>query len=259
MDRDEVLAAFDRELRRGARPVGPGDRVERAGQVIRYLGDGWDCVIWSGFDSAVADVEIAAQVSYFTSLGRGFEWKLYAYDQPPDLPSRLLKAGFVPGEEETLMVAEIADLDAEVPPPDGVRLHQVATDADVDLMMAVHDQAFGVSSDLAPALRAQLAQGSLVAFVAMAGDEPVSAARMELYPGTGFAGLWSGGTVPGWRGRGLYRALVARRARHSPDDERHVLQRHDPLAHDPRPARLSGEGRDTRDPRPVRCRRDQGR
>jgi GNAT superfamily N-acetyltransferase len=45
----------------------------------------------------------------------------------------------------------------------------------------------------------------------MAGDRPVSAARMVVYPGTGFAGLWGGGTAPQWRGRGIYRALVARR------------------------------------------------
>ena len=48
--------------------------------------------------------------------------------------------------------------------------------------------------------------------VAMAGDEPVSAARMECPPGTNFASLWGGGTVPGWRRRGIYRALVAYRA-----------------------------------------------
>lgn len=53
----------------------------------------------------------------------------------------------------------------------------------------------------------------MVAVVALAGDVPVSAARMELVPGTRFAGLWGGGTVESWRGRGIYRALVAHRAR----------------------------------------------
>jgi GNAT superfamily N-acetyltransferase len=48
--------------------------------------------------------------------------------------------------------------------------------------------------------------------VAMAGDEPVCSARIEFLPGTEFAGLWGGGTVPAWRGRGIYRALVAYRA-----------------------------------------------
>lgn len=30
---------------------------------------------------------------------------------------------------------------------------------------------------------------------------------------TEFAGLWGGSTLPAWRGRGIYRALVAQRAR----------------------------------------------
>ena len=48
--------------------------------------------------------------------------------------------------------------------------------------------------------------------VAMAGDEPVSSARIEFVPGTDFAGLWGGSTVPQWRGKGIFRALVAYRA-----------------------------------------------
>jgi predicted GNAT family acetyltransferase len=31
--------------------------------------------------------------------------------------------------------------------------------------------------------------------------------------GTLFAGIWGGATVPAWRGRGIYRALTAARAR----------------------------------------------
>ncbi len=36
--------------------------------------------------------------------------------------------------------------------------------------------------------------------------------RLELTPDSEFAGLWGGCTDPGWRRRGLFRALVARRA-----------------------------------------------
>src|SRR5262249_6179014 len=48
--------------------------------------------------------------------------------------------------------------------------------------------------------------------VAEAGDAVVSAAWLVYNQGTEFAGLWGGSTLPGWRGRGIYRALVARRA-----------------------------------------------
>jgi ribosomal protein S18 acetylase RimI-like enzyme len=32
-------------------------------------------------------------------------------------------------------------------------------------------------------------------------------------PGTSFAGIWGGSTLPQWRRRGIYRALTAERAR----------------------------------------------
>ncbi len=51
----------------------------------------------------------------------------------------------------------------------------------------------------------------------MAGDRPVSSGRLELHHGTPFASIWGGGTLPGWRGRGIFRALVAHRARVAAD------------------------------------------
>jgi GNAT superfamily N-acetyltransferase len=82
--------------------------------------------------------------------------------------------------------------------------------------MAVHDLAFTEhpSPDLGRRLLAQFreAPGLMRMVVAMAGDEPVSAARVEFVQGTDFAGLWGGGTVPAWRSKGIFRALVAYRA-----------------------------------------------
>ncbi len=50
-------------------------------------------------------------------------------------------------------------------------------------------------------------------WVAAADGEIVSSGRLEPVPGTEFAGIWGGATRPEWRGRGLYRALTAARAR----------------------------------------------
>ncbi|MEU7642669.1 GNAT family N-acetyltransferase [Streptomyces sp. NPDC039016] len=217
MDQDTVLAVFDREMRQGIRADGPGARVERVGGVVRHVGadaDGWNGVVWSELDEATADAAIAEQVEYFTWLGRGFEWKLYGYDRPADLPGRLRAAGFVPEPEETLMVAEIKDLPTSVELPEGVRLLPVTDAAGVELAVAAQERAFGEARQYhRHLLLGQLAAGLPPAVVAMAGDVPVSAARMELHPGTSFASLWGGGTVPEWRGRGVYRALVAFRTR----------------------------------------------
>lgn len=213
-----LLALYDDQLRRAARPDGPGCRIERAGSVVRQTGPAhaWNGVLWSGLDDGTADAAIAAQLAHYRAEGVPFEWKLYGHDGPADLGARLLAAGFEAEEPETLLVAEAAGQGGAVELPDGVELREVTDPEGVRQVVEVHERAFGTdSSDLGRRLLDRLAAdpGTVTAVLALADGVPVSAARLELYPGTDFAGLWGGGTVEEWRGRGLYRALVAHRAR----------------------------------------------
>ncbi|MCD7444614.1 GNAT family N-acetyltransferase [Streptomyces lincolnensis] len=229
MDHAAVLALFDRDMREGAQPDGPDARVERTGGVVRQVSSahGWNGVVWSDLDAAGADAAIAEQIAHFTALGREFEWKVYGHDLPVDLGKRLRAAGFTPQPEETLMIGEVADLTLDADPPEGIRVLPVTDRAGVDLVADVHEKAFGTDgSRLRHQLLARLTDDpdSVVAVVALAGDTPVSAARMEMVPGTRFAGLWGGGTLEEWRGRGIYRALVAHRARAAVDRGYRYLQ-----------------------------------
>lgn len=217
MDAAAALAAFDERVRRGARPDRPGARIEHVGGVVRQTGspEDWNGVLWSDLGPDTADTAIAEQVRHFRALGLEWEWKLYGHDRPVDLASRLREAGLRAEAEESLMVADVREVPAPGP-PEGVRLCPVTDARTAARFAAVHEQVFG--PDAGRGLRGlldRLAEGSGTesAVVAMAGDEAVSAARMELYPGTGFAGLWGGGTLPRWRGKGIYRALVGHRAR----------------------------------------------
>lgn len=219
MDHDEVLALFDRRMRQEAAPDSPGAVVERVGDVVRQTGGGagaWAGVLWSDLTEETADAAIAQQVAHAAETGREFEWKLYRHDGPADLGDRLLAAGFVPEPTEALMVAAVDGLMTDAALPEGVRLQRVTDAAGVELVVQVHATVFGGGADrLRGRLLARLADDpdTLSMVVALADGEPVCAARMELCPGTGFAGLWGGGTLPAWRGKGIYRALVAHRAR----------------------------------------------
>lgn len=107
-------------------------------------------------------------------------------------------------------------------------------------MSAMADVAFGdpVSSACADAVlhRLTLDDGTEL-WVAEAEGGIVSAGRLELVAGTRFAGIWGGATLLAWRGRCVYRALTAARARSalrrgavlvhsdSTEDSRPILER----------------------------------
>jgi GNAT superfamily N-acetyltransferase len=217
VDIDAVRAAFDAQIRRKTEADEPGAVIEADADVLRWVAPGTQtsCIIWSHLSTDSADAAIEAQRAYFAARGTSVEWKYYDYDQPADLPERLVAAGFEPEDEELMLVAETAVISHDVVLPDGVRLERITDQAGLAAMNTVHDLAFDEPSpELADRLAEQLREApeSLELVVAMAGDEPIAAARIEFVADTDFAGLWGGGTVPAWRSKGIFRALVAYRA-----------------------------------------------
>ncbi|MEO3937218.1 hypothetical protein V3N99_10715 [Dermatophilaceae bacterium Soc4.6] len=218
MDLLAARAAYDEHLRRNP-AAAPGEVVEKDAGVVRMLWEGgWAGVLWSdlgGLTSDEVDEAVAAEVARFAPRSTPWEWKWHAYDEPADLPDRLVAAGLTRGEDEALMVAELAELDLDVRLPAGVRLEPVTDDVGVGRLVVVHDAVFGGDHS---GIGRHVASGiagdppTCAAVVAMAGDEPVSSGRVELHHGTPFASIWGGGTVAAWRGQGVFRALVAQRA-----------------------------------------------
>ena len=86
---------------------------------------------------------------------------------------------------------------------------------DLDAIAALESAIWGDDRGwLADSLEAELAAdpAALSIVVAECADGMVSAGWVRFVAGSRFATLWGGGTLPGWRGRGIYRALVAHRA-----------------------------------------------
>jgi GNAT superfamily N-acetyltransferase len=106
------------------------------------------------------------------------------------------------------------DLAADAPAlPQGVTIGQVTEETDIRRIAALESEVWGEDwSWLADDLLGRMRRGQTTVFAAEAGGRILSAAWLMLKPGTEFGGLWGGSTLSPWRGRGLYRALVARRA-----------------------------------------------
>lgn len=189
----------------------------------------WYCIVYSRLSVADADAVISREVAGFQQLlsasnpmvagtiaATEFEWKVYAHDSPADLKERLARHRFDIGEEEALLVLDLARTRPASPRHDvDVRLVESAKElSDARTVWeSVFEKDFShpcsqIEADLA--LPADTKQH--VAFVAYDADRPVSAARATFHAQSPFVGLWTGGTLSGHRGRGFYQALVAARA-----------------------------------------------
>jgi GNAT superfamily N-acetyltransferase len=220
-DVQELLAAYDALRDRVPDPLPAGVTVERDGPLVRFLGfAGRGFVLYrslGGLEGAELDDLIERQVRVFAERGERFEWKLHGHDRPADLPQRLLAAGFVPEDTETIVISPVAAIAANVRLPEGVSLREVTCRADFERIAALEQAVWGPADQetwLVEMLESERAADprAITIVVAEAGATVVCAAWIRFEQGTEFATLWGGATLPEWRRRGIYRATVAHRA-----------------------------------------------
>jgi hypothetical protein len=213
MDLNEIRDRLDVERRGLARA---GETLEQLPEVTRLAHcEGWHLVAWSRLEAESADAVIAREVAHHQALGVGFEWKLYAHDGPIDLLERLERHGFQIGPREAVLVYDLRQpLPGLAGEPERAVV-RVRTPAEAELFEAVEREAFGERRGSGAQLREALASGSTdtLGYIAYLDEEPACVGRLYTHPESRFGGLYGGGTRPGCRRRGCYRALVAARAR----------------------------------------------
>jgi GNAT superfamily N-acetyltransferase len=216
---DPLLTLYDAQLRAHvSEPLPAGVIVERDGPLVRTLGFGHSGWVEYRDLGAVSEAEldelIARQIERFGTRNESFEWKFHSHDRPAFLEERLRAAGFVAEELETVVIAETAAL-VRGDAPEGVEIRRVSERADFERIADLENAVWGERDRwYADAFEQELAGDpeALAIFVAEADGLVVSAGWIRFPSATEFGTLWGGSTLPDWRGRGIYRALVARRA-----------------------------------------------
>jgi hypothetical protein len=132
-----------------------------------------------------------------------------------DVQPALTRARAADGSHHTIIFSSLPAADAEA-----IIDRELSTIAGAACLRVeerdVAHRIFGKDySFTADELAAALATGSTQhrAYIACAGDEPVSIGRLYTHPDSAFGALYGGGTLSSHRGRGFYRALVAARGR----------------------------------------------
>lgn len=215
MDAVQILALYDAQQRRDI--VYPGYRREPTPDVVRHVPlvsyeDGF--VLYCRLDAARADDVIREQIDYFERLNIDFEWKYFAHDAPADLLARLETAGFELEVAETVMALETASAPDRLTRPPAVEVRRVTRLEQLPDLVTVQEQVWQQDFDwLTRRMTDDLQHNpdQVRAFVAYLNGQPVSSAWMYFHPGSQFASLWGGSTLPAYRGQGLYTTLLAAR------------------------------------------------
>lgn len=223
---DDLLRIFHEETRLPVQP-GTAERPYEVDGLVRreYAADpgsgGWNMIESPqglGPDPAAYDSVIARQREFFAARGQRVEWKTYDYDEPADLPQRLVRAGFVAEDPEALILGDAKPLAAqEISLPDGVTVRAADERADFERMRVMTETVWGepaewVTTSLADRWEREPESVDVV-LVEESRDGPVLCAARSEYDDSPFVGLWGGSTRQEWRGRGLYRATLLHRAR----------------------------------------------
>jgi len=209
MDVAAILARYDAEIRADPPAEAGVERVWADG-VLRTIG-AYNFIGWWAFGPERA-AEIAAREAAFFA-GREVEWKVFSHDGPPGLEAALAAAGWTGLEVETFVVFDMDQGMPLVDPVAGVTVREVSDRAGFADFLAVNAAANNrPARQSVEELETTVDDPRLSYFVAYAEGRPVASGGLELPSSRAFAGLYSGGAVPDYRGRGAYRALVAARA-----------------------------------------------
>jgi GNAT superfamily N-acetyltransferase len=211
MDAADTLALYDAQTRADPPPERGVERVWADG-VLRTLG-AYDFIGWWDFAPERLGEIAEREAAFFRARGQGAEWKVFSHDRPAGLEAALAAAGWTGEEAETFVVS---DMEQGMPPADrvaGLEIREVSDPTGFADFLAVNAAANGrPARQSVDELEKTVDDPGLAYFVAYADGYPASSGGLHLLPGRAFAGLYSGGTVPDYRGRGVYRALVAARA-----------------------------------------------
>ncbi|EPJ54423.1 MAG: hypothetical protein OFPI_06700 [Osedax symbiont Rs2] len=212
MDNKAVMQAYNFHERVNLQISGY-QKIARS-ELVKFVSQDQQGSFIGYFDSNDQDIDaiIASEIDYFKKMQRSFEWKTYDLDLPQDMGKRLEAHGFIADQPESFMLLDLRS--------------RLATCTNTDVCVEVVDRA-GITDaisvqeavwggDLSDKLNHLVLTGqqnpeNLTVYVIYQDDIPVSSAWIMYNDNSPFAGIWGGSTLPQYRGRGYYSALLNKR------------------------------------------------
>jgi hypothetical protein len=211
MDIQDVLEIFDREQRKEV--IYPGMRREETDSVIRMIPENMSegIIVYSHMPGQKIEDIVLREIQYFSKLGMDFEWKAYRHDEPAGLNALLANMGFEVETPDSVMVYDLTEDMNWIQEDDTPGIRRITSIDEIDRALSVQKQVWDEDlPNLISYLRLQMNQypDLISIFAAYENQMPVSSAWITYYPGSQFAGLWGGSTLPDYRKQGYYSSLL---------------------------------------------------
>lgn len=214
MPRDEILAEIVERPREAYVPLPDLQVIERPGwrQLVTpsFKHGGFNEVSFARLADAEADAVIDATIAHYAALGCKFVWRVGPDSAPADLPDRLARRGLV--HVVSCGMARTTELPGAGDPRITVDEVDAAT-------VGVYTRTMAEGWDMDPGPLATAnelvvrSRGRHHLFLARYDGEPAATAGAVVFERSIY--LLGGVTLPRYRGRGLYGALVAARLTHA--------------------------------------------
>lgn len=212
METQKILTLFDKEQR--IEIEYPDMEKHVLPHVVRFVrpAPGMSFVLYSNVNEETVDAVIEEQIAYFSANGQPFEWKVYAHDQPADLKERLVTYGFEAEDVDAIMVLDVEEAPPSLLEPVTADVRPITRDQ-LGHVIAVEEEVWGGNFEW---IRQRMGShlevpDYLSVYVAYVDDSPACTGWIYFHKNSQFASLWGGSTVPAYRKRGLYTAVLAAR------------------------------------------------
>ncbi|MCI0184377.1 GNAT family N-acetyltransferase [Sulfoacidibacillus ferrooxidans] len=190
---------------------------EETEYVVRYVSQTGDkgYIMWSSVNSSNALQVIRKELAYFSHRHQKFEWKVYDYDQPHDLIDLLKEEGFSVDDPEAVMVVELDATHPLIQDETHITVCEIIDQKGIQEIIDLEESVWNMSFT---ELREKLIHDkkrdteSLSLYGVYESNQLISGAWMYIEPNTQFVSLWGGSTLPSFRKKGYYTALLRTRA-----------------------------------------------
>ncbi|NOZ48827.1 MAG: GNAT family N-acetyltransferase [Chloroflexi bacterium] len=186
---------------------------EETPHLVRHISaNGEGMIIYSDLNASNVEDVIHEQIARFESSGQAFDWVVFQHDKPVNLKDRLLAHGFEAEEPEAIMVLDVEHVSTALQKMVNHDVQRIKDPQKIGDVITVREQVWrgdfsSTARNLVKRLRGD--PHNIGLYVAYVDGKPVSTAQITFYAHGCFASLGGASTLPDYRKRGLYTALLA--------------------------------------------------